>query len=204
VLLVTLAFICGLGAVGAIPSIRGLKPPIPTATIPSPRPNATLGGTLGDFTQRYGNSIDESGQVYTTTLAGQRVLIVVQLDSSRQSRDGREHIIALAVQVPGDALGVETWDVATADVIATTFLPADAQYQRIVTLYGEMHYVYHSDALARTFLPGQYTNVSGSLNYFCHAWPPTPSARGYGQCNIILGTGTGADVERHITERIER
>ena len=198
-LVVMLVFICGLGAIGAIPSIRGLKSPTATATSVQHIPSAaTLGGTLGDFTQQYGNSIDEGGQMFAATLAGQRVLIVVQVDNPRQSQDGQGHVIEIDVQVPGDALGVETWDAATADVIAHTFLPADAQFQRTVTAHGVTDSFYHSNMLAATILPGQYTNNPGSLNYSCHPWPPavTPAASGngdshggvYGQCHIGIGS----------------
>src|SRR6185437_15736085 len=178
VLLLALAFICRLGAVGAIPSIRGLKPPTPTATIPPPRATATLGGTLGDFAQRYGNSTDDSGLSYAATLAGQRVRIVVALDDASQSKDGQEHVIAIDVQPPSDALGVETWDATTADAIAHFFLPVDAQLRRTVTINGDTYHIYFSDEMAAYFsdemaaimTPGQYTNAPGSLNYYCHAW----------------------------------
>ena len=71
VLVVALIIVCGPGAVGMIPSLRGLKNPTATA-IPtqSAAHAATLGGTLGDFVQRYGSSIDESGLMYAATLAG--------------------------------------------------------------------------------------------------------------------------------------
>lgn len=163
-LVVALIIVCGLGAVGVIPSLHGLKNPTATAT-PIPTQSAahaaTLGGTLGDFVHRYGSSIDESGLMYAATLAGQRVLIVVALDDPRQSRDGRSHVVALDVQVPGDALGAETWSAATSDAIAQVFLPADAQFQRAVVLNsmgGDVEYhVYHSDEMAATFMPGAYT-----------------------------------------------
>ncbi len=189
VLLLALAFICGIGAVGVIPSIRGLKPPIPTATIPPPRAMATLGGALGDFTQRYGNSTDDSGLSYEAILAGQRVRIVVALDDASQSRDGQQHVIAIDVQPPSDALGVETWDATTADAIAHFFLPVDAQLRRTVTINGDTYHIYFSDEMAAIMAPGQYTNAPGSLNYSCHAWPPSATATGYGQCHIAIGTG---------------
>lgn len=193
VLLVGLAFICGLGAIGAVPSLHGLKSPTVTPTPPQPLVHAaTLGGTLGDFAQRYGKPLDASSLMYAATVAGQRVLIVVALlDDSRQSRDGKPRVIGVVVQVPNDASGVETWDAATSDTIARTFFPADARFQRTISINGELHHFYHSDALAATFLPGQYTSVPGSLNYTCHPWPPTlspPTASGYGQCVIIFGT----------------
>ena len=193
VLLLTLAFICGLGVVGVIPSIRGLKSPISIATIPPPRAMATLGGTLGDFTQRYGNSTDDSGLSYTATLAGQRVRIVVALDDASQSGDGQEHVIAIDVQPPSDALGVETWDATTADAIAHFFLPVDAQLRRTVTINGDTYHIYFSDAMAAIMMPGQYTNAPGSLNYYCHAWPPSATATDYGQCHIAIGTGVDAN-----------
>lgn len=192
VLLLALAFICGIGALGVIPSIRGLKPPVPTATITPtitpPQMGAALGGTLGDFTQRYGASTDESGLSYAATLAGQRVRIVVALDDASQSRDGQEHVIAIDVQVPGDALGVESWDATTADAIAHFFLPVDAQLRRTFTINGDTYHVYFSDEMAAIIAPGQYTNAPGSLNYSCHAWPPSATATGYGQCHIAIGS----------------
>jgi hypothetical protein len=139
VLVVALLIVCGLGAVGVIPSLHGLKNPTAPATATPTRSAAhaaTLGGTLGDFVQRYGSSIDESGLMYAATLAGQRVLIVVAVDDPRQSRDGRLHVVAIDVQVPGDALGAETWSAATADAIAQAFLPADAQFQRTIVTHG--------------------------------------------------------------------
>jgi hypothetical protein len=194
VLIVALIIVCGLGALGVIPSLHGLKnPTAPSTAIPtqSAAHAATLGGTLGDFVQRYGSSIDESGLMYAATLAGQRVLIVVALDDPLQSRDGRSRVVALDVQVPGDALGAETWSAATADTIAQGFLPLDAQFQRAVTTHGITYRIYHSDEMAATFIPGAYTNVSGALSYSCHAWPPTPmaagSGSGYGQCHIAIG-----------------
>jgi hypothetical protein len=197
VLIVALIIVCGLGAVGVIPSLHGLKYPTTTLTPLRPTvsvttPAATLGGTLGDFVQQYGSSIDESGLMYAATLAGQRVLIVVALDHPLQSRDGRSRVVALDVQVPGDALGAETWSAATADTIAQGFLPLDAQFQRAVTTYGITYRIYHSDQMAATFMPGAYTDVSGALSYSCHAWPPTPMAAGsglgYGQCHIAIGS----------------
>jgi hypothetical protein len=188
-LVIILAIVCALGVLGPMPSLHGLKSPTATcATRAIPTPSATLGGTLGDFVQRYGNSVDESGLMYAATLAGQRVLIVVTLDEARQSRDGREHVIVVDVQVPGDALGTESWSVAMADTIAQMFLPVDAQFQRIASSFGETYHLYHSDMLAATFLPGQYTNMPGSLNYSCHVWPPMPSSSGYGQCHIAIGS----------------
>jgi hypothetical protein len=197
VLIVALIIVCGLGAVGVIPSLHGLKYPTTTLTPLRPTvsvttPAATLGGTLGDFVQQYGSSIDESGLMYAATLAGQRVLIVVALDHPLQSRDGRSRVVALDVQVPGDALGAETWSAATADTIAQGFLPLDAQFQRAVTTHGITYRIYHSDQMAATFMPGAYTDVSGALSYSCHAWPPTPmaagSGSGYGQCHIAIGS----------------
>ena len=201
VLVVALIVVCGLGAVGVIPSLRGLKnPTAPSTAIPtqSAAHAATLGGTLGDFVQRYGSSIDESGLMYAATLAGQRVLIVVALDDPRQSRDGQAHVVAIDVQVPGDALGMETWSAATADAIAQVFLPDDAQFQRTVVNHGvggDVAYrIYHSDEMAATFMPGAYSDVAvaGALNYSCNAWPPTPMAAssnsGYGQCHIGIGS----------------
>jgi len=200
VLVLVLVFICGLGAIGVIPSIRGLRPPNPTATIPPPpQAKATLGGTVNDFVQRYGTPLDTSGLMYATTIAGQRTLIILTLDTPRQSQDGKWRVIAIDVQMPSDALGVESWDATTADTIAHTFLPADAQFQRTVTTDGVTNSFYHSDLLAATILPGQYTNMPGSLNYACHPWPPavTPAASGsangdshsgvYGQCHIGIG-----------------
>lgn len=192
-LMVALALICGLGAVGAIPSLLGLKSPTATAGATPPQATATLttiatlGGTLGDFVQRYGNSIDDSGLMYAATLAGQRVRISVELDDPRQSRDGQAHVIAIDVQPPSDALGIETWDAATADAIAQMFLPPDAQFQRTVMMYGLTRHIYHSDEMAAAILPGQYTNVPGSLSYYCHPWPPWATAIGYGQCHIAIG-----------------
>ena len=191
-LLVALAIICGLSAVDALPSLHDLERPTitqPTATPTDSPVSATLGGTLGAFAQRYGTSIGASAEVYAATLAGQRVVIIVTLDDASQSRDEQEHVIAIDVRAQSDAFGVERWDAATAVMIASAFLPADAQFQHTIIMYGETRYVYHSDALAATFLPGQYTHVPGSLNYFCRPWPPTPSSTGYGQCNIMLGTG---------------
>lgn len=197
VLMVALALICGLGAVGVIPSLHGLKSPTATAGATQPRATATpatgatiatLGGTLGDFVQRYGNSTDDNGLSYAATLAGQRVRIAVALDDARQSRDGQEHVIAIDVQAPGDALGVETWDAATSDAIAHTFLPIDAQFQRTVLIHGVADHIYHSDEMAAIMMPGQYTNVPGSLNYYCQPWPPPPSASSYGQCHIAIGS----------------
>lgn len=199
VLVGALIIVCGLGAVGMIPSLRGLKNPTATA-IPtqSAAHAATLGGTLGDFVQRYGSSIDESGLMYAATLTGQRVLIVVALDDPHQSRDGRSRVVALDVQVPGDALGAETWSATTADAIAQVYLPADAQFQRTVVIHGasgDVEYrIYRSDEMAATFMPGAYTDVAvaGTLSYSCHAWPPTAVAAGsnprYGQCHIAIGS----------------
>lgn len=203
VLVVALIIVCGLGAVGMIPSLRGLKNPTATA-IPtqSAAHAAKLGGTVRDFVERYGNSIDESGLMYAATLTGQRVLIVVALDDPRQSRDGRSHGVALDVQVPGDALGAETWSADTAGAIAQVYLPADAQFQRTVVLNGVggdvAYHIYHSDEMTATFMPGAYTNVAGALSYSCHAWPPTQMAAmsamaagsnsGYAQCHIGVGS----------------
>ena len=79
---------------------------------------------------------------------GQRVRIVVALDDPRQSRDGQAHVIAIDVQPPSDALGIELWDAATADAIAQMFLPPDAQFQHTVMMYGLAHHIYHSDEMA--------------------------------------------------------
>ena len=126
------------------------------------------------------------------------MLIVVAMDDPRQSRDGRSHVVALDVQVPGDALGAETWSAATADAIAQVFLPADAQFQRSLVNHsagGDVAFrIYHSDEMAATFMPGAYSDVAvaGALNYSCNAWPPTPMAAssnsGYGQCHIGIGS----------------
>lgn len=200
VLVVALIIVCGLGAVGVIPSLHGLKNHIATSTAIPTQPaahGATLGATLGDFVQRYGSSIDESGLMYAATLAGQRVLIVVTLDDPLQSRDGRSRVLALDVQVPGDALGAATWSAATADEFAQRFLPVDAQFQRTIVTHGvggDVAYcIYYSDEIAATFMLGAYTDVSGTLSYSCHAWPPTPIATAgsnsaYGQCHIGIGS----------------
>lgn len=98
VLVVALIIVCGLGAVGVIPSLRGLTNPTAAATltpsqptVPATTPAATLGGTLGDFVQRYGSSVDESGLMYAATLAGQRVLVVLALSEVRRSRASRNN-----------------------------------------------------------------------------------------------------------------
>lgn len=189
-LIVVLALICGVGVVGKISTVFTPKPTaiakqlLATAT---PATIATLGGTLGDFVQRYGNSIDEGGLMYAATLAGQRVRISMELDDPRQSRDGQAHVIAIDVQPSSNALGIETWDAATADAIAQMFLPPDAQFQRTIMMYGLTRHIYHSDEMAATILPGQYTNVPGSLSYYCHPWLPSATAIGYGQCHIAIG-----------------
>ena len=83
----------------------------------------TLGGTLTDFQQRFSATTDSSGLMYAATIAGQRALILLTFDEPSQSQDGQQHVAIIAVQVPGDALGAETWSQATADHIAQTFLP---------------------------------------------------------------------------------
>ncbi len=200
-LVVVLALMCGVGAFGVIPTLFTTAPAhTPThssAVATQPRAQqhaAVLGGVLGDFVQRYGNSIDDSGQMYAATSAGQRVLIIVTLDDPRQSRDGLQHVIVIAVQTPGDALGVETWNAATADVIAQAFLPTDAQFQRTIITHGVATHIYHSETMAATIVPGQFVpeNESGALSYYCHAWPPSPPpsghASGYGQCLMTIGS----------------
>lgn len=155
---------------------------------------ATLGGTLEAFQQRYGPAV-ESGLMYTATITGQRTLIILTLVTPRQSRDGQRRVVSIAAQVPGEALGVETWDAATADAIARAFLPVDARFQDTLTATddsGVTHliHLYTSEGLAATFAPPA-TAATGAFNYTCHAWPPSVS--GYGQCLISLGTGAAAD-----------
>jgi len=118
--------------------------------------------------------------MYAATVACQRVLITLTLDDPSESQDDRQHVAIIAVQVPGNVLGVETWSQQTADQIAQTFLPADAQFQHIVTT-GKIHdHVYHSATLAQTFTADQLTNdlgtaqpPIGTLSYFCQPWPPS-------------------------------
>ena len=207
VLVLVLACFCGLGTIGAIPSLRGLTSSPATVTVTAsftaspvwhPFPyGGTLGSPLGDFVQRYGTAIDDSGLRYATTLADRRVLIVVQVDNPHQSGDGQMRVIAIDVQVPEDALGDESWDAATANAIAQTFVPANAHYERSFTAQGVMASFYFSDVLAGTFVYSQFPNDSGILNYSCHPWPPavTPAASGtgdshggvYRQCHIGMG-----------------
>jgi len=199
VLVVVLAIVCGVGARGTIPTLI-THTPSPTSMYTSAlaarsqaHSVATLGGTLGDFVQRYGTPIDDSCLMYAATLADQRVLITLTLVDPNESQDGQQHVVTLAVQVPGDALGTDTWSQENADQIAQTFLPPDALFQHIVTT-GKIHdHVYHSASMAQTFTADQFTNdlgnvqaPIGTLSYSCHAWPP--SASGLGQCLIAIGS----------------
>lgn len=191
-----LVLCCAVGAIGSVlfPSHAQVIHTANVTTQPTMTPSApTLGGTIADFQQRYGAATDSSGLMYAATIAGQRVLITLTFDAPSASQDGQQRVAILAVQVPGDALGVETWSQEAADQIAQTFLPADALFQHIVTT-GTVHdHVYHSATLAQTFTADQFTNdvgnaqaPAGTLNYSCHPWPP--SASGLGQCLVSIGS----------------
>jgi len=190
---------CAVGAIGSVlfPSHAQVIHTANVTTQPTMTPSApTLGGTIADFQQRYGAATDSSGLMYAATIAGQRVLITLTLDDPSASQDGQQHVAIIAVQVPGDALGAETWSQSTADQIAQTFLPADTQFQHIVTTAKVHDHVYQSATLAQTFTADQFTNdfndfgnvqvPAGTLSYSCHPWPP--SASGLGQCLIAIGS----------------
>lgn len=172
-----------------------------SASLPTVTPSAsaivapTLGGTADAFlaSSRYQLVSGSRGQLYTATIAGERVLISLTLADPSQTTDGQPHIAVITAQVPGDALGAETWSGATADTIARSFLPSDAHFQRIV-ITGAVHdHIYRSAHLAATFHADQFTDdfgdalvPPGTLSYACHAWPP--SAPGLGQCIIAIGS----------------
>ena len=101
----------------------GTTQPTPTSTTP------TRGGTMADFQQRYGAATDSSGLLYAATIVGQHVLItlILTLGDPSESQDGQQRVAIIAVQVPGDALGEETWSQEIAHQIAQNFLPLDAQ-----------------------------------------------------------------------------
>ena len=103
----------------------------------------TLGGTVSDFQQRYGAATDSNGLAYHTTIAGQDVAIMLALDDISQSLDGQPHIAELQVQATGGA----QWSVTTANTIAKTFLPIDANYQKTTTTNSVLDYVYYSKGI---------------------------------------------------------
>lgn len=174
--------------------IQGGDQPLDT---PLPVDNAifapTLGGTTDDFQQQYGLPVDSSGLEYAGTVGGQHALIYLTVDTPDDSIDNESHVIIVVVRVPSDTHGTPTWSAAAADEIAQAFLPADAQFQRATTRNGIHTRIYHSDDMSATFLPNPTTPDTGAVSYECHAWPPSASASGYGQCRIALGTGVDAN-----------
>lgn len=153
----------------------------------------TVGGTTTDFLQTYPVVSDSRGLMYTTTIAGQRVLIVLTLADGSQTFDGQPHVAIVNVRVPDDALGTETWSDTTAAAIAQTFLPPDATGEHTVTTNGLRDHLYHSDALEATFPADQFTNefgdrrvAPGTVSYTCQPYPHL--ATGYGQCVITIGS----------------
>lgn len=153
----------------------------------------TLGGTSDDFLHTYAVVPGSRGLMYTATVAGQRVLIVLTLADPSQTLDGQPHVAIVNVRVPDDTLGAETWSESTADAIAQTFLPTDVTDARTVSTNGLRDHRYHSDAAEATFLADQFTNdpgtqtvPPGAVSYTCQPYPHLSA--GYGQCVITIGS----------------
>lgn len=200
VLAVIIASGCGIGWLNLLlnpaPNPRfiiqfGDQPTDPAAPVIHAIYAPTVGGTIADFQQQYGSATDGSGQIYVATVAGKRVRIMLTLGVPNEKIDNESHVIIVDVQAINGALGGETWSAATADQIAKTFLPTDAQFQFTATTNGGHKHIYYSEAMAATFMPDQFTNDVGNaspsvgiVSYTCHALPTSR----YDQCRIIIGS----------------
>jgi hypothetical protein len=179
------------------PTTSATATPFPTfppgTATPAPINAPTLGGTEEAFTAAYGGPITPF--TWQSTIAGQAVKIVVDALPPNHTTDGQVHIYLVDVPVPVQALGRETWKLATANALAAAFFPSDAKHLRDGpgAQRGETDHIYHSDELAATFHAEVFTNAAGdktdppgTFHVECHALPS--SARNFGACYLSVGT----------------
>lgn len=189
-----MALLAGCASAAGQPSSGATATAQPSATPHAPASihAATLGGTINDFLARYQAVAGTQNLVYDATIAGQRVEMTLGPDLPQQSLDGVAHIAVVTLSVPADALRSEQWSAALAAQVAHPFLPADAQFQRTVTVNGATDLVYTSASIAATFTPDQFVtdaNAPVPLGTFDDLCRPLPlSNTGIEQCTIAIGT----------------
>lgn len=188
-----MALLAGCASAGRQPPPGATATPLASATPQSPASvhAPTLGGTINDFLGRYQVVSGTGNLVYDGAIAGQKVEITLGPDLPAQSRDGVAHIAVVTISVPANALRVEQWSAALADQIASAFLPADARFQRTVTVHGATDHIYTSASIAATFTPDQFVTDAntpvpvGTFDVLCLPLPL--SNTGLEQCTIAIG-----------------
>jgi len=193
-----MALLAGCASTARQPSPGATATPQPSALAsatshaPASIHAATLGGTIRDFQARYQAVAGTQNLVYDATIAGQRIEIALGPDLPQQSLDGVAHIAVVTLSVPADALRSEQWSATLADQVAQPFLPADARFQRTVTVNGAPDLIYTSTSIAATFTADQFVsdaNAPVPLGTFDDLCRPLPlSNTGLEQCTIAIGS----------------
>jgi hypothetical protein len=139
----------------------------PSAT-PGPQPltGAVLGGDRFEFDTLYGYPTSGGGTLAATYdyTAPNGLQVELYVDA-HPGTDGNPHVMFLHFgPIPGSG---DTWDLATAQALAATFFPPDAQHLRDVQASNGLDHIYRSARLAATFPASDFTTDVGS-----HAVPP--------------------------------
>jgi hypothetical protein len=154
---------------------------------------AILGAQLSTFTAKFGqqNNHSSPGQIHLARCVNSNSdqLILTQL--SVASSTGPITSILYA--------SCSTWTVSTAEKLCSKFLPADAVYQKTVTIPGSASQfpafdkVYYSATLAREFSAGNFTDtnekpVQPGLFDVSYLYENSNDTTHVGSCNVQLGT----------------
>ncbi len=154
---------------------------------------AILGAQLSTFTAKFGQSNDHSssGQVHLARCKGSNTDQLILAQSSLASPTGPITSILYA--------SCSTWTVTTAESLCSKFFPADAVYQKTITIPGSSSHfpafdkIYYSATLAHEFAAATFIDANKNLvkpglfdaNYLYESINDTEHI---GSCNVQLGT----------------
>jgi len=169
--------------------------PSPARTV-QPTPNsstAILGAQLSTFTAKFGQQNDHSspGQMHLARCRNSNTDQLILSQSSSASTTGPITAILYA--------SCSTWTVSTAESSCSIFFPADAVYQKTVTIPGSASQfpafdkIYYSATLAHEFAASNFTDanknpVKPGLFDVSYLYENSNDTSHIGSCNIQLGT----------------
>ncbi|HYX50151.1 MAG TPA: hypothetical protein VE843_10440 [Ktedonobacteraceae bacterium] len=154
---------------------------------------AILGAQLSTFTAKFGQQNDHSspGQIHLARCGNSNTdqLIITQL-SGASSKDPIASILYASCS---------TWTVSMAESLCSKFFPADAVYQKTVTIPGSLSHfpafdkIYYSATLAHEFAAGNFMDanknpVKPGLFDASYLYENNNDTAHIGSCNIELGT----------------
>ena len=154
---------------------------------------AILGAQLSAFTAKFGQQNDHSSpaQIHLARCGNSNTdqLILTQLSLTSSTRLITSILYA----------SCSTWTVSTAESLCSKIFPADAVYQRTVTIPGSASQfpafdkIYYSATLAREFAAGNFTDanknpVKPALFDANYLYENNNDTTHIGSCNVQLGT----------------